>query len=49
MWITNASQSVTSLLLIKASQLLPYILISGVEGSVDFLQVEKKTYEGATD
>lgn len=36
------SQSVTSLLFVEAGQLLPDVLVCGVEGSVDFLHSEKK-------
>ncbi len=41
------SQLATSLLFVEARQLLPNVLICGVEGSVDFLQVEKKTLREA--
>lgn len=36
---------VTSLLFVEARQLFPDILVRGVEGSVDFLQVEEKRGE----
>lgn len=41
-----SNQSVTPLLLVDASQLLPDVLVRGVEGSVDFLREETVISDG---